>query len=55
MVKDAGLISMEVPGLISGKFFCNIFVHLFYPMVTTLLKYLDPKILHLFGICLITL
>ena len=34
---------MEVPGSNSGKFF----LHYFYTMVTALLEYLDPVILHL--------
>ena len=39
---------MEVPGSNTGKVFLTFFVHLFYPMVTALLRYLDPTILHLF-------
>ena len=41
---------MEVPG---SNF--DIFVYVFYPMVTALLEYLDPAILHLFGFCFLTL
>ena len=46
---------MEVPGLNSGKFAFDIFVHLFYQAVTALLECLDPVILHLLGFCYITL
>ena len=48
------VLGMEFPGLNSGKIFLDIFVYLFYPVVTALLEYLDPAILHLFGICFIT-
>ena len=37
---------MEVPGSNPGKFF-DVFVHFFYPVVTALLEYLNPMILHL--------
>ena len=46
------VLGKEVPGLNSGKVFLNIF---FYSVVTALLKYLDPTILHLFGFCFTTL
>ena len=49
------VLGIKVPGLNSGKFFLIYFVQLFYPMVTALLEYLDPTILHLFGFCFITL
>ena len=49
------VLGMEVPGLNSGKGFLTFFVHLLYPVVTALLEYLDPAILHLFGLCFITL
>ena len=49
------VLGMEVPGSNSGKVFLTFFVHLFYPMVTALLEYLNPTILHLFGFCFITL
>ena len=45
---------MEIPGSNSGKFFSTFFCTPFYPMVTTLLEYLDPVILHLFGFCFMT-
>ena len=45
---------MEISVSNSGKFFFNIFLHL-YSVVTALLEYLDPAILHLFGFCYITL
>ena len=35
--------------------FSTFFVHLFYPVVTALLEYLNPAILHLFGFYFITL
>ena len=46
---------MAVPGSNSGKLFFDIFVHLFYPVVTALLEYLDLTILYLFGFYFITL
>ena len=46
---------MEVPGSNSGKFFSAFFAHLFYPVVTALLEYLDTAILHLLSFCFITL
>ena len=50
---------METPGSNSGKFFFfffpTLFAHLFYPVLTALLEYLDPAILHLVGFCSITL
>ena len=49
------VLGMEVPGSNSGKFFSNIFCTLFYPMVTALLEYLDPTILHLLSFCFIIL
>ena len=48
------VLGMEVPGS-NGKFFLDIFAHLFYPVVTALLEYLDPMILHLLSFSLITL
>ena len=48
------VLGMEIPGSNSGKFFFDIFAHLFYPMVTALLEYLDPAILHLLSFCFIT-
>ena len=38
------VLGMEVTGSNSGKFFPTFFVHLFYPVVTALLEYLDPAI-----------
>ena len=55
VVKDAGVRYMEVPGSNSGKFFLTFFAHLFYPVVTALLEYLNPAILHLLSFCFITL
>ena len=50
------VLGMEVPGSNSGKcFFLTFFAHLFYPVVTALLEYLDPAILHLLSFCFITL
>ena len=50
------LLGMEVSGLNSDIiFFSTFFVHLFNPVVTALLEYLDPTILYLFGFCFITL
>ena len=51
------VLGMEVPGSNSGKlfFFSTFFAHLFYPVVTALLEYLDPAILHLLSFCFITL
>ena len=49
------VLGMEVPSLNSGKFFSTFFAHLFYPVVTALLEYLDPAILHLLSFCFITL
>ena len=37
------VLGMEVPGLNSGKSFSDIFCTPFYPMVTALLEYLDPR------------
>ena len=55
MVQWLGMqvLGMEVPGSNSGKFFFDIFAHLFYSTVTALLQYLDPVILHLLGFCFI--
>ena len=49
------VLGMEVPGSNFGKFFFNIFAHIYYPVVTALLEYLDPVILHLLSFCFITL
>ena len=50
------VLGMEVPGSNSGKlFFSTFFAHFFYPVVTALLEYLDPVILHLLSFCFITL
>ena len=54
------MLGMEVPGSNSGKFFfcffsLTFFAHLFYPVVTALLEYLDPVILQLLSFCFITL
>ena len=52
------VLGMEVPGSNSGKFcFFRHFLHtsVFYPVVTALLEYLDPAILHLLSFCFITL
>ena len=50
------VLGMEVPGSNYGKFFFStFFAHLFYPVVTALLEYLDPAILHLLSFCFITL
>ena len=55
------VLGMEVPGLNSVflflffLFFPTFFAHLFCPVVTALLEYLDPAILHLLGFCCITL
>ena len=46
MVKDAG--GMEVSGSNSGKIFFDSFGTPFYPVVTALLEYLNPAVLHLF-------
>ena len=53
------VLGMEVPGSNSGKvcffdIFCTPFLPL-YTLVTALLEYLNPTILHLFGFCFITL
>ena len=37
------VLGMEVPGSNSGKFFFDIFCTPFYPVVTALLEYLDPR------------
>ena len=44
------MLGMEVPGSNSGKFFFDILIHLFNPMVTALLEYANPTILHSFGL-----
>ena len=52
------VIGMEVPGLNSGKlFFFDIFCTPFLPrpVVTILLEYFDPAILHMLSFCFITL
>ena len=48
------VLGMEVPGLNSGKVFFT-FCTPFYPVMTALLEYLNPTILHLFGVCFIAL
>ena len=48
------MLGMEVPGSNSGKFFSDIFVHLFYPAVTALLEYLDLVILQMVVVFVIT-
>ena len=48
------VLGVEVPGLNSGKVFFDIICVPFYHVVTALLEYLDPAILHLFGFCFIT-
>ena len=41
------VLGMEVPGLNSGKLFLStFFAHLFNPVMTALLEYLNPAILH---------
>ena len=47
------VLGMEVP--VWFFFFSTFFAHLFNPVVTALLEYLDPVILHLLGFCCITL
>ena len=49
------VLGMEVPGSNPGKLFSTFFAHLFHPVVTALLEYLDPAILHLLSFCFITL
>ena len=49
------VLGMEAPGSNSGKIFFDIFCTSFYPVVTALLEYLDPAILHLLSFCFITL
>ena len=53
------VLGMDVPGLNTSKFcFYDIFLYFctpFYPVLTALLEYLNPAILHLFGFCFITL
>ena len=49
------VLGMVVPGSNSGKFFSTFFAHLFYLVVTALLEYLNPAILHLLSFCFITL
>ena len=49
------VLGMVVPGSNSGKFFSTFFSHLFFPALTALLEYLDLAILHLLGLCFITL
>ena len=51
VAKDAG-VRYGGPGSNFGKVFLDIFVHLFYPVVTALLEYLNPTILHLLGFLL---
>ena len=46
---------MEVPGSNFGKFFSQHCCPSFTPVVTALLEYLDPTILHLFWFLLVTL
>ena len=46
------VLGMEVPGSNSGEFFSIFFAHLFYPVVTVLLEYLDPEILHMLSFSL---
>ena len=45
------VLGMEVPSLNPGKFFSTFLCTLFYPVVTTLLEYLNHAILYLFGYC----
>ena len=49
------VLGMDVPGSNFYKVFFNILYTFFYPVVTALLDYLNPTILHLFGFCFITL
>ena len=49
------VLGMEVPGSNSGKLFFDIFCSPFYLVVTALLEYLDPAILHLLSFCFIIL
>ena len=51
VVKDAGV---RYGGTLVS-FFSTFFVHLFYPVVTVLLEYLNPEILHMLSFCFITL
>ena len=43
------VLGMEVPGSNSGKLFLTFFAHLYYPVVTALLEYLD----HVIYTCLV--
>ena len=52
VVKDAGVRYGGLWFELWSVFISTFFVHLFYPMVTALLKYLDPVILHLLSFCL---
>ena len=49
------VLGMEVPGSNSGKVFFRHFCTPFYPVVTILLEYLNPLILHLFDFYFVTL
>ena len=49
------VLGMDVPGWNFDMFFPDIFSTPFYPVVTALLEYLYPAILHLFGLHFITL
>ena len=55
VVKDAGVRYGGPWFELRLDFVFNIFVHLFYPVVTALLEYLDSAILHLLSFCFITL
>ena len=47
------ILSVEVSSLTNGKFFSILFMHLFYPMVTVLLEYFNPRFT--IAWCLVTL
>ena len=38
------VLSMEIPGSNTGKFYSTFFMHLFYPMMIVLLEYFDHVI-----------
>ena len=46
---------VEVPGLNPGKFVFKVSLCVLEPVVTALLAYVDPRILHSFGLCFISL
>ena len=48
------VLGVEVSSSNVGNIFQHYFLGTFYPVVTILLEYLNPAILHLYGFCFVT-